>query len=104
MRQRKRQDKEIDSLKRISGSSQTEITAQFLGVTSLKKYAPDVYNDIARRYGELLDLSIEKRIYKVESNRQTAIFRMNLRKLSKQLAKRERPRTVSQITALQVNS
>jgi len=68
MRQRERQDKEINALKRISSSSQTEITAQFLGVTSLKKCAPDVYNDISLRYSELLDRSIEKRIYKVENN------------------------------------
>ncbi len=68
MRQRERQDKEIKSLKLISGSSPTEVTAQFLGITSLKKYAPDIYKDISQRYCELLDFSVKRRIYKVEDN------------------------------------
>jgi len=66
--QRERQEKEIASLKRISSSSQTEITAQFLGITSLKMYAPDIYNSMSLRYSELLDRAIENRIYKVENN------------------------------------
>ncbi len=68
MRQREQQEKELDSLKRISSPASTEITAQFFGITSLKNYAPDIYKDITRRYGELLDYAIEKRIYKVEDN------------------------------------
>ena len=68
LRQREQKEKEIDTLKHISGSSSTEVTARFLGITSLKKYAPDAYKSIATRYGDLLDHSIEKRIYRVEYN------------------------------------
>lgn len=66
LRLREQRDKEINSLKQISGHPSTEVTARFLGITSLKKYAPDAYRDIAEHYGKLLDYAIEKRIYRVE--------------------------------------
>ncbi len=57
---------EINSLKKISKSSQTEVTAKFFGITSIEKYSPTTYTEIIQRYNNLLDRSIEKRIYKVE--------------------------------------
>lgn len=66
--QRERQDMEIYSLKQISKSPQTEVTAKFFGITSIEKYSPATYTEIIQRYNDLLDRSIEKRIYKVEND------------------------------------
>jgi len=80
MHMRDRQNKEIDSLKHISGSSPTRITAQFLGITSIKKVAPELYRAMVEQYGKVLDHSIEKRVYKVNYN-----ITNELRLLSQQL-------------------
>lgn len=68
MQQKERQDKEINSLKQISNPYQTEITAQYLSIMSLKKYAPDVFKSISAKYGELFDLAVDELLYKVENN------------------------------------
>lgn len=66
--QRERQDMEIYSLKQISKPPKTEVTAKFLGITSIEKYSPTTYDEIIQRYNDLLDRSIEKRIYKVKND------------------------------------
>ncbi len=61
-------ERELRSLEQLSTSAQTTITAQFFGVVPLSESVPDMFNELAQRYGGLLDLALEQRAYKVKHN------------------------------------
>lgn len=65
-RQREQQQRELGALEQLSGPSQTSVTAQTFGLGSLREGLPDTFNELVRRYEELMDLALERRAYKVE--------------------------------------
>lgn len=64
----KQLERELRSLERLSGSSQTAVTAQAFGVASLRECTQDTFNELVQRYEDLMDLALEQRAYKVEHN------------------------------------
>ena len=67
-RQREQQLEEMQSIERLSATSVTAVTAQALGVPSLREGLPDTFDEYAGEYGELLNLALEQRAYRVEHN------------------------------------
>ncbi len=65
-RQKKREQDEIQSLDRISGSNETSMTANMFGMGPLREILPEVFNDMVLRYSDLMDRSLEERNYRVE--------------------------------------
>jgi CheY-like chemotaxis protein len=61
-----RQNKEIQSLERLTIAPGTTITARQFGQGPLKDTASDCFHELIRVYGHLLDLAVEQRTYKVE--------------------------------------
>ncbi|MEA5510176.1 response regulator [Crocosphaera sp. UHCC 0190] len=67
--QKNRQNQEfadLDAL--VKSSSNTSITAKLFGNYPLQESLPDVFEELAQTYGNLLELAIEQRIFKVEYN------------------------------------
>ena len=67
-RQKEQQEREFHSLERLSGSSQTAVTARTFGLGPLHESVPDAFDELVQRYGCLMDLALEQRAYKVEHN------------------------------------
>jgi PAS domain S-box-containing protein len=61
-------ERELRSLERLSASPSTAVTAQPLDVAPLRESMPDAFNELVKRYGELMNLALEQRAYKVEHN------------------------------------
>lgn len=59
-------DREIAELQRLSTPASIAITAQYYGNLPLRESAPGSYQTFVERYGEILDLAIEQRAYKVQ--------------------------------------
>ena len=57
---------ELLSLNRLSSMDKTAVTAEMFGMMHLRKKLPDIFNGMARRYGDLMDLALEQQAYKVE--------------------------------------
>jgi CheY-like chemotaxis protein len=70
---RARLEREDSSLEHFGGSSSTAITARTFGLLPLQASAPEVFQRIAARYGELLDLALEQRGYKVDHHLPEAV-------------------------------
>ena len=68
VRQREQQEKELRSIERLSRASGTVVTAQTFGVAPLRIGLSDVFNELVQHYGDLMDLALERRAYKVEHN------------------------------------
>jgi DNA-binding NarL/FixJ family response regulator len=67
-RQKRSQEEEFHSLDRMTGSGAPEVTAQVLGLGALRETAPDVFEQLVQAHGDLLDRSLEQRVYKTEFN------------------------------------
>jgi DNA-binding response OmpR family regulator len=65
-RMKEQHDREISELKRLSTPASSAITAQFYGNLPLRESAPGSYQTFVERYGEILDLALEQRAYKVQ--------------------------------------
>jgi DNA-binding response OmpR family regulator len=63
--QRKR---EFDSLDRLTSSSRAPVAAEMYGVPPLRTSLPDVFDHLVELYGDLLDLALQQRAYRVEHN------------------------------------
>ena len=63
-----RQERERLVMERLSGAPKTSVTAQLYGMGSLAQTVPDVFQELVRQYGEVMDLSLEEKVYKVEHN------------------------------------
>jgi len=59
-------ERELHSLEWLSLSSKTAITAQTFGLMPLHQAAPDRFNRLVRRYGDLLELALKQQVYRVE--------------------------------------
>lgn len=57
---------DLDDL--INSSRETSVTARLFGAYPLKESLPDVFEELTEAYGQLLDLSLEQRVFKVEYN------------------------------------
>ena len=61
-------EREIDFLEQLSRPPQTAITAETFGLVSMREGVPDIFNQLVQRWGELIDLALEQRAYKMEHN------------------------------------
>ena len=52
----------------IESSRDTSVTARLFGAYPLQESVPDVFQELIKTYGNLLDLSLEQRIFKVDYN------------------------------------
>jgi len=66
LKQQKQQQKELASLENLAQSIQPSITARMFASSALKDSIPDVFAQLTAKYGELLDLSLEERAFKVD--------------------------------------
>jgi DNA-binding NarL/FixJ family response regulator len=57
---------DLDSI--IKSSRETSVTARLFGTYPLQESLPDVFEELAENYGDLLELALEQRIFKVEHN------------------------------------
>lgn len=62
------QEQEILGLRHIADTAKTQITAKLFGLSLLRESSPEIFQEIVQQYGELMDLSMEQRAYKVEHN------------------------------------
>lgn len=58
-------EQELKSLARLSPPQRTAATAQALGLQSLEKSSPDLFKQLVCRYGDLTELALEQRAFKV---------------------------------------
>ncbi len=66
-RLRKEQEREIRSLDEYSDGLATSVTARSFGVGLLSETIPDSFEELVSIYGDLLDLSLEQRTFKVDN-------------------------------------
>jgi DNA-binding NarL/FixJ family response regulator len=62
-----RQEQEFLALESLAASS-TSITARLFGSETLQEYLPEIFAELSQSYGQLLDLALEQRIYRVDHN------------------------------------
>lgn len=67
-RQREQQQRELESLGRLSGSTSTAVTAQLYDMAPLSRAAPERFGEWVRRYGDLIEHALEQRAFKVQYN------------------------------------
>jgi len=58
--------KEIESLEKISHSSQTSVTAKLLGAGSIREGFSHRFDDVVMQYGDLMEKALEQRSFKIE--------------------------------------
>jgi len=61
-------EKELRSLERLTSPAQITVTAKMFGLVSLREGLPDTFNQLVERYGELMELALEQRAYRVKHN------------------------------------
>ncbi len=66
--QQKQQELEIKGLEQFSNSVNTNITARMFGSQPIQESIPDIFAEFVEDYGELLDLALEERAYRVDHN------------------------------------
>jgi hypothetical protein len=91
--------RELDLLRQFPRAPQATVAARSLGLLPLRESLPDLFEELVEHYGELLDLALEQRVYKVNYQ-----LSESLRALGDQLGfLKAGPRDVVQIhhTALQ---
>ena len=59
-------ERELHSLERLSLSPKAATTAETFGLKPFRQASPDMFNQVVRRYGDLMDLALEQQAYKVE--------------------------------------
>lgn len=64
-RERQRQQQEFQDLEHFA-TSRTGITSRMFGSESLQESVPEIFEELAQTYGQLLDLALEQRAYKVQ--------------------------------------
>lgn len=57
--------REIDSLGQFPRLPQIAVAAQSFGLIPLREGLPNLFDELVQHYGELLDLALEQRVYKV---------------------------------------
>ncbi len=59
-------ERELHSLERLSSPLKAATTAEALGLIPFRQAVPDTFNQVVRHYGDLMDLALEQKAYKVE--------------------------------------
>jgi outer membrane protein TolC len=62
------QNRELHSLERLSSAPPASVAAQMFSTPPLRKTQPEIYEKLVQLYGDLLDLALQQRAYKVEHN------------------------------------
>jgi CheY-like chemotaxis protein len=62
------QKRELDSLERLSSSPRASVAAELYGAPPLRKALPESFEKLVQLYGDLLDLALQQRAYRVEHN------------------------------------
>ncbi len=57
---------DLDSI--IKSSGQTSVTSRLFGAYPLQESLPEIFEELAETYGNLLELALEQRIFKVDHN------------------------------------
>ena len=65
-RKQERLEREYRSLEQLSGSPQTTVTAQTLGLRPLRESAPDILKEMVERYSKLMDRALDERTHKTD--------------------------------------
>lgn len=60
------QAKELANLEILANYIQPTITAKMFASSALKEAIPDVFSELTSKYAQLLDLSLEEKVFKVE--------------------------------------
>jgi DNA-binding NarL/FixJ family response regulator len=64
--QQVQQDLEFAGLEEMASDRNTSITARMFGAQPLQASAPDLFNEFVRSYCEILDHSLEQKVFKVD--------------------------------------
>ena len=59
-------ERELRSLGQVSVSADTTVTARMFGLKPLYESAPDTFRELVQGYGDLMDLALEQRAYRVD--------------------------------------
>jgi response regulator RpfG family c-di-GMP phosphodiesterase len=96
IRQREQQEREIRLLdQQLAQPMQLAVAAQAYGINPLSKSIPDIFQEMMRRYSQLMELALEQRAYKVDHN-----IPASLRDMADQLGfVKAGPRDVAEIHA-----
>jgi response regulator RpfG family c-di-GMP phosphodiesterase len=66
-RQQEQKTRELSTLEKLSQfSKRTSITSEIYGVSSLRKNAPEYFDEIVQRYAALMDVALEQRMFQME--------------------------------------
>jgi len=68
VRLREQRERELRSLEQLSAPPSTAVTAQTFGLAPLRESAPQAFDELVQTYGDLMDLALEQRAYRVEHN------------------------------------
>jgi CheY-like chemotaxis protein len=68
IRQQQQQEQEFQGLEHLANVSKTGITARMFGSEPIQESVPDMFAEMVLLYGELMDLALEQRAYRVEHN------------------------------------
>ena len=70
------QQREMTMLDQLSSASRPQVAAQMFGAASLAKALPDLFDEMVAEYGQLLDLALEQRLYKVQHNISEGLYEL----------------------------
>jgi CheY-like chemotaxis protein len=68
IRQQQQQELEFEGLEHLANVSKTGITARMFGAEPIQESVPDIFAEMVLLYGNLMDLALEQRAYRVEHN------------------------------------
>lgn len=60
-----RQEEEMAVLTRLSAAPPSPVTARMLGLETISQAEPELFQDLIQSYGQLLDLALDQRAYKI---------------------------------------
>jgi DNA-binding response OmpR family regulator len=66
--ERERLERQLNAFEMFPDVSPTAVTARTFGLTPLHESVPDTFNELVQHYGDLMELALEQRTYKVEHN------------------------------------
>lgn len=64
--QQKQQELELEGLEHLADVIKTSITARMFASEPIKDSLPDIFAELVQQYGELLDLALEERAFKID--------------------------------------
>lgn len=59
-------EREVRSLERFAGESDTPVTAQMFGLRPLRQGQPGAFGQLVQQYGDLMDMAIEQQTHRVD--------------------------------------